>query len=634
MTHLVRPLGADRTHVECSWAFPREVAEREGFDPSYAVDFWDLTNRQDWAACESVQRGLASPYRDPGPAGARGGRRLPVRQPGGARCTPGSAGPTTPGPPWCPSPPTTRSGPSPTRSTKAPLGERARHRLAARQDRAAGPGGRPREAAVGRHRRRWRPQRAHLRGVPRPCGQAGAGAGGAGSTRRRVHAGHAVRGQGLRDQPVCVRDRAARRERHHRPPAQQARTRGLRRRPAAVGAVRGRYGVLPVDEPREDARRPARARPPGAGDRRLRRLRDVLRRHADPAAQGPSGQLGRRVAVAARARGDAPGRPDDDRRALRGVDLRRARRVRHRPAAQGRALRPGRHRHLCRAQGPGHRLGEADALPGRPPRRGPDLGVRQGRHGHGQLRDRRGRARGRRRARDRSAGRRDPARRGRPTRGRHLHRRADRRQQRRPQAGARPGARRRDAGGVRRPAARLGHHLARGQVQRRAEPAALLDRRAGPGLPGTRHGRRHRRARRRAGGLRALRHRRAGGRLRRGVLPDRARPLTCSRGQAPAEHLRPVRAVRPQRRVGRPARGGRAPVHRPDGPLRAGLRGLPDRATRCSAHPTSSRRSASPAGTSSRARCAPTRCGRTGSRRVHPSRASTSAARPPTRAGA
>jgi Rieske 2Fe-2S family protein len=67
MTHLMRPLGPDRTHVECSWAFPKEVAEREGFDPSYAVDFWDLTNRQDWAACESVQRGLASPFATPGP---------------------------------------------------------------------------------------------------------------------------------------------------------------------------------------------------------------------------------------------------------------------------------------------------------------------------------------------------------------------------------------------------------------------------------------------------------------------------------------------------------------------------------------------------------------------------------------
>ena len=46
---------------------PSEVAEKPGFDPSYAVDFWDLTNRQDWAACESVQRGLSSPHARPGP---------------------------------------------------------------------------------------------------------------------------------------------------------------------------------------------------------------------------------------------------------------------------------------------------------------------------------------------------------------------------------------------------------------------------------------------------------------------------------------------------------------------------------------------------------------------------------------
>ena len=44
-----------------------EDGRRPGFDPSYAVDFWDLTNRQDWAACESVQRGLTSPYSQPGP---------------------------------------------------------------------------------------------------------------------------------------------------------------------------------------------------------------------------------------------------------------------------------------------------------------------------------------------------------------------------------------------------------------------------------------------------------------------------------------------------------------------------------------------------------------------------------------
>ena len=67
MTHLMTPLAVDRTHVECAWAFPKEAVEKPDFDASYAVDFWDLTNRQDWAACESVERGLSSPHARPGP---------------------------------------------------------------------------------------------------------------------------------------------------------------------------------------------------------------------------------------------------------------------------------------------------------------------------------------------------------------------------------------------------------------------------------------------------------------------------------------------------------------------------------------------------------------------------------------
>jgi Rieske 2Fe-2S family protein len=67
MTHLVEPLGPALSQVVCTWYFPPEATERPGFDPSYAVDFWDRTNRQDWAACESVQRGMASPHFQPGP---------------------------------------------------------------------------------------------------------------------------------------------------------------------------------------------------------------------------------------------------------------------------------------------------------------------------------------------------------------------------------------------------------------------------------------------------------------------------------------------------------------------------------------------------------------------------------------
>lgn len=67
MTHLVTPLSAGETRVVCEWAFAPEDVAREGFDPAFAVDIWDATNRQDWRACESVQRGLSSPAAVPGP---------------------------------------------------------------------------------------------------------------------------------------------------------------------------------------------------------------------------------------------------------------------------------------------------------------------------------------------------------------------------------------------------------------------------------------------------------------------------------------------------------------------------------------------------------------------------------------
>ena len=60
MTHRLEPLSATRSFIECQWLFAPESLEAPGFDPSYAVDFWDLTNKQDWGAVESVQRGVES----------------------------------------------------------------------------------------------------------------------------------------------------------------------------------------------------------------------------------------------------------------------------------------------------------------------------------------------------------------------------------------------------------------------------------------------------------------------------------------------------------------------------------------------------------------------------------------------
>jgi glycine betaine catabolism A len=60
MTHRFEPLAPGRTRVECQWLFPPEAKDRPGFSPDYASEFWDITNREDWLACESVYRGLQS----------------------------------------------------------------------------------------------------------------------------------------------------------------------------------------------------------------------------------------------------------------------------------------------------------------------------------------------------------------------------------------------------------------------------------------------------------------------------------------------------------------------------------------------------------------------------------------------
>jgi Rieske 2Fe-2S family protein len=56
----VWPRAPAQTTVVCDFLFhPGEIA-KPSFDPSDAVEFWDLVNRQDWAICESLQRGMSS----------------------------------------------------------------------------------------------------------------------------------------------------------------------------------------------------------------------------------------------------------------------------------------------------------------------------------------------------------------------------------------------------------------------------------------------------------------------------------------------------------------------------------------------------------------------------------------------
>jgi len=54
------PSAPGQTRVICDFLFhPNEMAKAD-FNPQDAVEFWDLVNRQDWAICERVQRGIQS----------------------------------------------------------------------------------------------------------------------------------------------------------------------------------------------------------------------------------------------------------------------------------------------------------------------------------------------------------------------------------------------------------------------------------------------------------------------------------------------------------------------------------------------------------------------------------------------
>jgi Rieske 2Fe-2S family protein len=66
LTHQVLPVEPGRSIVHCDWFFHPDTIAGEGFDPSDAIDFWDLTNRQDWHACELQQQGTKSRAYTPG----------------------------------------------------------------------------------------------------------------------------------------------------------------------------------------------------------------------------------------------------------------------------------------------------------------------------------------------------------------------------------------------------------------------------------------------------------------------------------------------------------------------------------------------------------------------------------------
>ncbi len=71
MTHVLRPLACDLTEVVCEFHFHPDAIAAPDFDPSDAIEFWDMTNKQDWHVSELSQLGIASRGYTPGPYSPR-----------------------------------------------------------------------------------------------------------------------------------------------------------------------------------------------------------------------------------------------------------------------------------------------------------------------------------------------------------------------------------------------------------------------------------------------------------------------------------------------------------------------------------------------------------------------------------
>ena len=67
LIHRVDRRAVDRTQIVCDWLFDVDAMQAPDFDPGDAVEFWNMTNLQDWEVSELSQRGITSRAYEPGP---------------------------------------------------------------------------------------------------------------------------------------------------------------------------------------------------------------------------------------------------------------------------------------------------------------------------------------------------------------------------------------------------------------------------------------------------------------------------------------------------------------------------------------------------------------------------------------
>ena len=73
MVHQLWPQSPERTLIVCDWLFHPDAARARQavYNPDDAIEFWDVTNKQDWHVCELSQQGIASRAYTPGPYSSR-----------------------------------------------------------------------------------------------------------------------------------------------------------------------------------------------------------------------------------------------------------------------------------------------------------------------------------------------------------------------------------------------------------------------------------------------------------------------------------------------------------------------------------------------------------------------------------
>ena len=67
MAHTLWPKAVDRTEIICEFQFHPAEMSKPNFEANDAIDFWDLTNKEDWKICELSQAGIQSRAYQPGP---------------------------------------------------------------------------------------------------------------------------------------------------------------------------------------------------------------------------------------------------------------------------------------------------------------------------------------------------------------------------------------------------------------------------------------------------------------------------------------------------------------------------------------------------------------------------------------